>query len=538
MKKAKLIALLSVSMILAACGGKKDNSSANVDSSSAIESSETISSLTSNSESQSSQVIDPASMSEEEAYNALEENLKDLAMFCDRKTIKEESFTENAVMNYSTLKEVKKYGINQDRPFEVSRDRNGETNWYTMSYDATNKVGYSIEEDDRSGTRELDEINWVSKKGNDYLAYESYFGEYYHVDGEYAWNRLFSNSVIDEMRYVGAYLSLKSEVIYYVNSFAVAHDPSASGLDVYGEALIETKYIVSKTKEGNNSKLIFNVKSSVNYQPVEAVPEVITQSYLLDDNSYIDLCFEYVYNDNNLVSVEFSYDSCDSTNVLLPEGRIESSTAYVSHSKSNITNKYTEYKDYPDVSEYTDEGYPYSRIYIDVPYYGSVGGYGGRMGETCTIDTNYILTSYQQSKGVTFELYEDRDYTKKINGLSLKYKSYETHIYVKYNVPEDVTLAFYTKDYVWAENYDSKLLSFSRTDQYEGEPVNGFRPAYDVVLDEYNPSIDDYVASATFAASSVSVDYSTDENPTINGSKIDLKGGNFYVLSFIYDQIA
>ena len=96
MKKAKIIALLSVSMILAACG-KGNNSSANVPTSSTIESSEALSSLTSGSESQSSSevIVNPTSMSEEEAYKILEENIVNLAKFRHRSLIKEQSFTEN-----------------------------------------------------------------------------------------------------------------------------------------------------------------------------------------------------------------------------------------------------------------------------------------------------------------------------------------------------------------------------------------------------------------------------------------------------------
>ncbi|MCQ2772091.1 MAG: hypothetical protein MJ238_02280 [Bacilli bacterium] len=539
MKKAKIIALLSVSMILAACG-KGNNSSANVPTSTTIESSEALSSLTSGSESQSSSeaIVNPTSMSEEEAYKILDDNIVNLAKFRHRSIMKEQSFTEINSNYYSSYRNGASYAPGAKDPWFTQRERTSDTSWCTMSYDAVNKVGYSLEEEDNAGYREFEQIDWVTKEDGQYKSYDSYNEDKYNVDDAYAWNNLFGNSIIEEIEYFAEEGALKNQVSFMFNSFLDYQDSSLSGYNYHGSLKFETTYSASLTKDGSNDKLSFYAKCEAKYDALKELPEELLGAALLDNQSYSEIGLEFVYNKDSIVSVEIKYNDCYYEDFLTPGGRVVQIEGSESLSKSLITNKYTEYKEYPDTSEYVDQGNPYSRIYIVLQGYGTIGGYTNKMGVDCTIDDSYILSSYQLANGVTYELYEDPECTKKVDKSNIKFKSYTFYLYVKYTVPADITLAFYVENFIWAENYGSRIPSFHETDVYEDAPINGFRPSYEIINNQYNPIIDATVPTAVFAPTSLKVIYSTDETPTISGTKIDLKGGNYYVLSYDYDQIA
>ncbi|MCQ2798809.1 MAG: hypothetical protein MJ220_02900 [Bacilli bacterium] len=542
MKKAKLLALLSVSMILAACGGKKTPTS----SASAPDvptSSETLSSIgeeTSSSVEEKEPTYEESKAAFIEGYEAIREGAKSLS----KDTF---SFTETQVISMEEESEETTGEIGKE-PIYTGGKKQSMTQAMTVGYDAKNKVGYTVEEVVLGDERVVSDAYWVEVVDGKYIQYDWDYERYYEVDDDYAWHCLADEGIRFGMDFAGGddsaavFESMSEDMSLELKRMFNSLKGSFPAESI-GEVKFNDKVVATNKKVGNGGELYLSIVSSVEYDASTLDLDAIgTNPYLAEFTAAFTETITFKYSDKGIESAEGEMGMMSSMGVCA-DGMVVTEKS----SQKQIVSDTSKHEYVPlayefDTTGYEDRGKTSSSLWVALPNAREteITQDDRKMGEKYALDDSYIVSSDAKAAGVTYELYEDRALTKKLDKDNIVAKSYSETVYVKYIVPSTVAYVQYVCKGVLASDFDSRDTNWYATTsgEYIGPSKSGFfAPAY-TKTNVYDYNAGETIPSATFASTSAEISYTTDAKASVKNNKmVDIKAGEFYYISFICDQV-
>ncbi|MCQ2798808.1 MAG: hypothetical protein MJ220_02895 [Bacilli bacterium] len=550
MNKARLLTLLSVSMILAACGGKKTPTSSSMEAPASSEfipeSSETPVSSSENTSSSSSSIETPIvdnrtdmEKSRDTFMETYPKLLKALHNWYDNpasSTVKEEitwTRNNNIIDNAPAIPVV-----------EVD-DESVETDWYTYSYDNITKTGYMWNEDDYSyGGRSFYGAEWDVKIGNDYRYYSSGEEFYMDVDSGYAWNTFMHYSSyindLDENEHLAwansistkgnALSSWKSMIKGYTGG-----DPARSGKLGY-----DFTFNVTASKEGTLDVLTLDLNVKSKFTPSKLPATLTTEDYITEFSAESSSKKVIKFDSNGIKSIELR--NADTSSIKFKNVAYDKvdTGACIEEAKVTISNKYEDMPERIDTSSYRDENPAYCVYEICNPAGDIITMREGDFGEKATFPKNTMMTEDALNNGVDFELYYDRDLTKPVDLNNTNYVSYHCNLYIKYIIPEDYAYVDYTSYGTFMKDAGDYHFFYTLSDA--GRMLTG--PQKNFCIKAYTKSnIRDYeyelYESVLVAPMEAFISYSSDPNAKIKNDKmIDLNGGHYYSICYFSEQVA
>ncbi|MCQ2798810.1 MAG: hypothetical protein MJ220_02905 [Bacilli bacterium] len=543
MKNVKTLTLLSVSLILAACGKSGGKSSAITPSeptSSEPTSSEIVSSNSGASSSESTPDTPTLETDPAKVEKILEEGSAALNKCVNLETAGKTSFTEKMVFHGTHFEEEKQFAPKSDTPSRVEYEKYANNADETYAYNAQDKTGYIAAYDDSSsGKMELSGLEWVEKNNNNYKRYYWNEGWINDVDDEYALRGLLA--YIDTTGYYIEGLSTDLSV-----SIRIFEGSLSSGIKsdfdegCYGEvsAIGSISAAYSKDAQGNN---ILSFKTSINSVYVAPeLPETLHDEYLIDVQGYQDFAATLVFDNNGLKSISEHREEYLKLTTLAYYGRTEEVNIDTGDSKTTVERKYEPLKEHPDTSSFVDQGVLNASVRLILPNGDDMGYSIGQIGDSVSFTAATVVGTEAALAGVTYEIYKDPEYKEKLDISTVKVKSYEQMFYVKVIVPEDIVFVRYIAVGRWPEYYGTDYLAYNlvKSDVYVGEPKDNYCISAYTLTNRYdNDGV--FYPTVTCAPTSAEVYYTDDEDVVIKNKKfIDLKAGHFYCIEYIADVVA
>ena len=543
MKNVKTLTLLSVSLILAACGKSGGKSSAITPSeptSSEPTSSEIVSSNSEISSSESTPDTPTLETDPAKVEKILEEGFAALNKCVNFETAGKTSFTEKMVFHGTHFEEEKQFAPKSDTPSFVEYEKYANNADETYAYNAQDKTGYiAAYNDSSSGKMELSGLEWVEKNNNNYKRYYWNEGWIYDVDDEYALHGLLAS-----IGTTGYYIDeLSTDFSFDVRIFEgniISGIRSDFDEGCYGEvsAIGSISAAYSKDAQGNNT-LSFETSINVVYVAPE-LPETLHDEYLIDVQGHQDFGATLVFDNNGLKSISEHREEYLKLTTLTYYGRTEEVNIDTGDSKNTVERKYEPLKEHPDTSSFVDNGVQNSGVRLVLPQGDDMAYAHGEIGDSVSFSNADVVGTAAATAGVTHEIYKDPEFKEKLDISTVKVKSYEQTFYVKVIVPEDIVFVRYLAIGRWPKNYGTDYLAYNliKSDVYVGDPKDNYCiPAY-TLTNKYDSDGVLY-PTVTCAPTSAEVYYTDDENVVIKNKKfVELKAGHFYCIQYIADVVA
>lgn len=519
MKIKNLLSILSVSMILASCGGG-ETSSISSSKQEGSPYSQVIPASISSEKSSSSSSQSSSSSSTANGVHNYQHDLEDITALLKSVVGREKSFTINSTNEHGPLESVRTIVGDVEN---IEKNDNIVTEKVTLIHNGSDGTGYYKYEG--VGETPITSEGFVQKENASYKQYDVSNKTSSTVDSDYLYYATFSDINLVQLA------NLPKITLSYFEKYYSSIDivRAAAGDDVASSISLKNFSSTDFSEKDGIKKiiLIYGTKSLFKGSTYPVGPDKSESLIGATYDNQMTLTIEWT--DKEIVSFSSVHGSSYTKTIDDNKGKV--TTTQISYRDTQFSTIKTSMDAYPTYSTngYADNGVVSSEATFYVPL--KEGNYtfvtiDGAMNDP--ISTETIVGNNLADYGLGVNVYEDRDKTKKVELSTLSFKSYDTTYYIDFTVPKDKSFIVVQHCLRSKEDLKRGDLTFK---------IYKYTTELSKVTSTWTPSNVTRDDGHEFQSIGIEVITSSDRFAKANGKTISVKGGNYYVIKNNADEI-